>query len=141
MISELLSDGNWLAGFLAENNRRLAASYGALTSGLSAAGVPFVPSAAAMFCWVDLRAGLRREGGWEGERALWARMVQARALRGRSGIAVPVARGPELIFASASPHNPAQHHRNPQNLCKTAPKTSLNNPHKTLPPNPSQNQK
>jgi hypothetical protein len=32
-----------------------------------------------MFCWMDLREGLGGEvgGGWEGERRLWQRLIDA----------------------------------------------------------------
>ncbi len=44
------------------------------TAGLEAEGIPYLHPTAAMFCWVDLRAGLLSEG-WEGERELWQALV------------------------------------------------------------------
>lgn len=79
-ICEMLEDKAWLAGYVKENNARLARSYGLLTAALRAAHIPFVPAAGAMFAWIDLRRGLR-EASWSGEAELWQAMIdEARVL-------------------------------------------------------------
>lgn len=54
-IAALLSDDNWVDLYLTESRRLLRASYTALTSILSEAGIPFVPATSGMFVWLDLR--------------------------------------------------------------------------------------
>lgn len=54
-----------------------AAAAGALDA--LPAPVPYTPASAAMFLWVDLRAGLR-EATWEEEDSLWAHMVESKRL-------------------------------------------------------------
>ena len=46
---------------------------------LEGVSIPYVPSTAAMFLWVDLRAGLREET-WEEEESLWGYMVAHKRL-------------------------------------------------------------
>ncbi|KIY99821.1 hypothetical protein MNEG_8138 [Monoraphidium neglectum] len=82
LFATLLADAKFLASFVAENNRRLAHSYDLLTGALASAEdgpVPFAPATAAMFLWVDLRAGLRAPT-WEEEESLWSHMVEAKRL-------------------------------------------------------------
>ncbi|GBF93602.1 1-aminocyclopropane-1-carboxylate synthase [Raphidocelis subcapitata] len=81
MFAQLFGDAAFMGRFVAENNRRLAASYEALTGALDALPepVPYTPASAAMFLWIDLRAGLR-EATWEEEDSLWAHMVKSKRL-------------------------------------------------------------
>ncbi|KAI8471901.1 MAG: pyridoxal phosphate-dependent transferase [Monoraphidium minutum] len=77
LFAELLGDAKFLRHYVAENNRRLLHSYQTLTDALDAAGgdpIPYVPATAAMFLWIDLRAGLRAPT-WEEERSLWRYMA------------------------------------------------------------------
>lgn len=100
-LASVLSDAQWTDAFWAHNRAQLRASWQELTTALDAAGIPYVSGAkAAMFCWIDLREGLLREGGedarrppesgsgederdgggggaWEAERALWRDLVRA----------------------------------------------------------------
>ncbi|KAI8474180.1 MAG: pyridoxal phosphate-dependent transferase [Monoraphidium minutum] len=82
LFAELLGDAKFLRHYVAENNRRLLHSYQTLTDALDAAGgdpIPYVPATAAMFLWIDLRAGLRAPT-WEEERSLWRYMVDSKRL-------------------------------------------------------------
>lgn len=59
------------------------------TDALDAAGIPHVRACAAMFAWVDLRAGLL-EDSWEGEEELWrALCTDARVLFTPGALARP----------------------------------------------------
>ena len=75
VLAEILADADWTAGFVAQNAKELEASYDTLTGHLEAAGIPYVPSVAGMFVWVDLRAWLP-EASWAGEAALWGRVCE-----------------------------------------------------------------
>eukprot|EP00775_Hariotina_reticulata_P003457 gene3457-3728_t len=87
-LTRLLSDEAWLHNFLAENKRRLQHVYCTLSSGLTAAGIPFAPARAAMFLWADLSAAFsthssrqtscsdENEATWEDEARFWEYMVK-----------------------------------------------------------------
>ncbi|CAG9461444.1 unnamed protein product [Pedinophyceae sp. YPF-701] len=75
----LLEDEAWTEAYLAANNAALAGAYGALTAALDKHGIPHADSSSAMFCWIDLRKGLR-EKTWAGEQELWGRLVEQRLL-------------------------------------------------------------
>lgn len=83
LFAKLLGDQQFLNGFVEENKRRLANSYTLLTGAIDALGddisIPYVPASAAMFLWVDLRSGLRRQT-WEEEDSLWRHMVERHRL-------------------------------------------------------------
>ncbi|CAM9863055.1 unnamed protein product [Phaeothamnion confervicola] len=84
-MARLLSDRAFLDAYLAENARRLAASYAVVTARLAYAGVPFTEAAAGMFVWVDLRNFLDAPT-WAAERALFLRLRRgAAAGRGSGG--------------------------------------------------------
>lgn len=67
----MLSDRAFLDSYIQENNSRLQHSYALLTAACDRHGIPYVPAAAAMFLWVDLRQGLLHHS-WEGEMDLWS---------------------------------------------------------------------
>lgn len=69
-LTDLLSDPEWVAGFLAEGRRRLGASYRHVTSLLEEFGIPYLPAGAGCSVWVDLSAWLPSPG-FPGERELW----------------------------------------------------------------------
>ena len=73
-MTALLSDTAFVARFLTENRRRMAAAYSGLTAAADAAGVPYRPADAAMFLWIDLRRELAARE-WPEERALWQQLV------------------------------------------------------------------
>lgn len=75
-VAQALSDLEWADGFLASNQRELRASYDVVAGHLREAGIPFVPAAAGMFVWIDLRHWLP-ERSWEGERQLWESICDA----------------------------------------------------------------
>ncbi|KAK9835200.1 hypothetical protein WJX81_005398 [Elliptochloris bilobata] len=73
-VAALLSDGEFVEAFVAENCRRMATTYAGLTAAADAAGIAYHPAAAAMFLWIDLRKELRAPQ-WQEERALWQQLV------------------------------------------------------------------
>ncbi|GAA4880480.1 aminotransferase class I/II-fold pyridoxal phosphate-dependent enzyme [Kitasatospora terrestris] len=75
MLSWLLSDVLWTDAFLAENRRRLAASYSAAAGLLDAHGIPYAPAGAGLSIWADLEPWLPT-GDWGGERVLWQRLFE-----------------------------------------------------------------
>lgn len=109
LLGTLLADEAWLAGYVAENRRRLAAAYAATTRALTAAGVPFVPAEAGFFCLLDLRRFLDAPT-WAEEDALWRRMLARTNVNLTPGSAC---RAPEpgffrLCFAAVAPEQAAE---------------------------------
>ncbi|OLE28210.1 MAG: 1-aminocyclopropane-1-carboxylate deaminase [Actinobacteria bacterium 13_1_20CM_3_71_11] len=70
LLSGLLEDGAWVAGFLRTYRSRLAASYAAATERLVAAGIGYAPAQAGLSVWVDLRPWLPSPS-FDAEQALW----------------------------------------------------------------------
>ena len=109
LLGTLLADEAWLAGYVAENRRRLAAAYAATTRALTAAGVPFVPAEAGFFCLLDLRRFLDAPT-WAEEDALWRDMLARTNVNLTPGSAC---RAPEpgffrLCFAAVAPEQAAE---------------------------------
>ncbi|MFJ5260743.1 aminotransferase class I/II-fold pyridoxal phosphate-dependent enzyme [Streptomyces sp. NPDC088387] len=72
VLADLLADPGTVAAFLAENRRRLRASYQAATALLDAHGIPYVPAQAGCSVWADLGAWLPGpDPGFDAERELW----------------------------------------------------------------------
>ncbi|KJK58569.1 aminotransferase class I/II-fold pyridoxal phosphate-dependent enzyme [Saccharothrix sp. ST-888] len=74
-LADLLADPAWTADYLAENRRRLAASYAATAEALAQQGIPHIPAEAGCSLWLDLRAHLP-EPGYDGERRLWQTILE-----------------------------------------------------------------
>uniref|UniRef100_A0A7S0RJE5 Aminotransferase class I/classII large domain-containing protein n=1 Tax=Chlamydomonas leiostraca TaxID=1034604 RepID=A0A7S0RJE5_9CHLO len=78
-LTQVLSDDAFVDAFVAENQRRMRNAYAGLSGALDAAGIPHVRACAAMFAFLDLRAGLK-EDSWEGEDELWRALCAAGVL-------------------------------------------------------------
>ncbi|WP_103354545.1 aminotransferase class I/II-fold pyridoxal phosphate-dependent enzyme [Amycolatopsis sp. CA-128772] len=76
LLAGLLTDGDWVRGYLDGSRARLAAAYAGVTAALAEAGVPYVPAGAGFSVWLDLRAWLA-EPGTPGEHELWRRILDA----------------------------------------------------------------
>eukprot|EP00271_Cylindrocystis_brebissonii_P000013 TRINITY_DN10017_c0_g1_i1.p1 TRINITY_DN10017_c0_g1~~TRINITY_DN10017_c0_g1_i1.p1 ORF type:complete len:428 (+),score=65.53 TRINITY_DN10017_c0_g1_i1:186-1469(+) len=74
-LSMMLEDENFVDTYVKENNKRLKHSYEVLTSAFEAAGMPYMPACAAMFCWLDLRL-LLDEPTFEAETRLWREILE-----------------------------------------------------------------
>ena len=59
LMTQALEDASFVRRFLQKNQRNLRSSYNVLESKLKAAGIPFLPASAGMFCWIDMRKFLR----------------------------------------------------------------------------------
>ncbi|MFJ5774851.1 aminotransferase class I/II-fold pyridoxal phosphate-dependent enzyme [Streptomyces sp. NPDC093094] len=75
VLADLLADPRRVAAFLAENRRRLGASYAAAVRLLDVHGIPYAPAQAGCSVWADLGAWLPPGPGFEGERALWREIL------------------------------------------------------------------
>ena len=75
MLEQLISDDDWVAGFVAENRRRLGAAYVAVTSALEAASIPYLPAQAGFFFLCDMRRFMP-ELSWEAEQDLWRWLLE-----------------------------------------------------------------
>lgn len=89
LAANLLSDTDWVDGFLAEGRRRLRESATTTMKLLTAGGIGFVEPAGGFSLWVDLRPYLTDAG----EHELWQRILR----RGRVNIL------PGGVFASPEP--------------------------------------
>ncbi|OEL37302.1 1-aminocyclopropane-1-carboxylate synthase [Dichanthelium oligosanthes] len=69
-LAKMLSDHEFMARFLAESKRRLAARHDRFTSGLREVGIGCLHGNAGLFSWMDLR-GMLREKTPEAELELW----------------------------------------------------------------------
>lgn len=74
IIGEMVSDADWLDGFIAENRRRLGDAYRRVTAALDAAGIRYLAAEAGFFFLIDVRPFLG-EVTWEAEDALWRRFL------------------------------------------------------------------
>ena len=75
MLGELISDEEWVDGFIDTMQTRLGRAYDRLSSLLGAGGIAHVPAAAAVFTLLDLRPFLS-EPSWEAEHELWERIIR-----------------------------------------------------------------
>jgi aspartate/methionine/tyrosine aminotransferase len=75
LIGDMVSDADWVDGFVAENRRRLGDAYGKVTAAFNAAGIPYLAADAGFFFLIDVRSFLD-EVTWEAEDALWRRFLE-----------------------------------------------------------------
>jgi len=71
----MLSDDEFVKGFLEESAKRLAQRYGVLCRGLGQVGIKCLASSGGLFLWMDLR-GLLKKATFEAEMELWRVIVQ-----------------------------------------------------------------
>jgi bifunctional pyridoxal-dependent enzyme with beta-cystathionase and maltose regulon repressor activities len=69
-LTQVLTDGAFLAAYLASVRRRLALCCRGLEAAAAAIGAPLAPCRGAHTAWLDLRARLAAPT-WEAEQALW----------------------------------------------------------------------
>jgi aspartate/methionine/tyrosine aminotransferase len=74
LLRDLLSDPDWVDGFLTANRGRLAASYALAADLLTEAGIPFRAAEAGFSIWTDLRRWLDDDSA-VAEEALWRRLL------------------------------------------------------------------
>jgi aspartate/methionine/tyrosine aminotransferase len=74
LLEQLISDSDWVTGFMTENQRRLGDAYRKVTAALDRHGIIHLPAEAGFFFLCDLRPFLD-EPTWEGEATLWRRIL------------------------------------------------------------------
>ena len=74
LLGAMISDDAWADAYVAEMRRRLGGVYGRVAGELDAAGIPYLPAQAGLFLLADLRRFLAAPT-WEGEHALWRRIL------------------------------------------------------------------
>jgi aspartate/methionine/tyrosine aminotransferase len=74
ILGEMISDQEWVNGYLDEMRAGLRTSYGAVTAALDEAGIQHLPAAGGFFLLCDLREYLEAPT-WEAEDTLWHRLV------------------------------------------------------------------
>ncbi len=84
VIGELFKDANFIAEYIAENQRRITASYQLATSTLDAMHIPYVPAQGSLFIWADFSQFLSEDSA-EGEEALWMALYQKTGILLTSG--------------------------------------------------------
>lgn len=75
LLSELLSDKNFMKNYMDENRKRLKARWEMLVSALRDAGIGCLKSNAGVFCWVDMRH-LLSCNTFDAEMELWKRILR-----------------------------------------------------------------
>ncbi|KAL0451940.1 UNVERIFIED_CONTAM: 1-aminocyclopropane-1-carboxylate synthase 2 [Sesamum latifolium] len=73
-IAAMLSDEEFIDGFLSESGARLGRAHDTFVKGLEKAGVKCLESNAGLYCWMDLRH-LLKEPTFEAETLLWRTMI------------------------------------------------------------------
>lgn len=125
-LSKLLADDTWLDGYLKANRARMLEAYKQLAGALDAAGIPYTPSPAGMFTWLDLRAAFSSNGSsaarpaaavaaassssgtWQDEADLWQHMLDVHKLVLTPGAACHAAEPGFFRMCWAWPH-PGSH--------------------------------
>lgn len=74
LLSELLSDKNFVSNYIAVNQKRLRQRQARLVTGLNRIGIQCLEGNAGLFSWVDMRH-LLSSSTVEGEIKLWGKMV------------------------------------------------------------------
>ncbi len=70
LLGRVISDTDFMTGYVARNRERLTESYATVVAGLRELGVPYVPSRGSLFVWIDLSEFLGEDSD-AGELALW----------------------------------------------------------------------
>lgn len=73
-LGRIIADGAWVNRYTGELRRRLGETYRRVSAALDEAGIPHVRAEAGIFVVCDLRRFLG-EATWEGEHALWRRLL------------------------------------------------------------------
>jgi 1-aminocyclopropane-1-carboxylate synthase len=73
-LAEMLEDKSWLDGYVVESKSRLATAYSRFTAMLDESKVPYLPSCAGFFVFIDLRAWMK-DGTAEAEHTLWKYII------------------------------------------------------------------
>ncbi len=74
LLEQLISDEEWMSGFIAENQRRLGNTYRQVTTVLDSFGIRHLPAGAGFFFLCDLREFMDQPS-WESEATLWRRIL------------------------------------------------------------------
>lgn len=75
LLEQLISDRGWVAGFVAENERRLREAYRRTVEALDTACIPYFPAQGGFFLLCDLRPFMDTVT-WEAEAGLWTRLLE-----------------------------------------------------------------
>ena len=74
LLGELISDDEWVDGFIETMRRLLGDAYRRVTASLDGGGIAYVPAEAGFFVLLDLRRFLTQPT-WDAENALWRRLL------------------------------------------------------------------
>jgi aspartate/methionine/tyrosine aminotransferase len=101
LLGQMISDDAWVDAYVAEMRDRLGAAYRSVTGALDEEGIPYMAAGAGFFFLCDMRPFMA-EPTWEGERALWRRMLDEANVNLTPGSACRVAEPGfmRLCFAS-----------------------------------------
>jgi len=90
LLGQMITDDPWVDGYVTGMRARLGAAYRSVAGALDEEGIPFLPAEAGFFVLCDLRR-FTPEQSWEGERALWRRMLDEANVNLTPGAACRVA--------------------------------------------------
>jgi aspartate/methionine/tyrosine aminotransferase len=74
MLGEMISDDEWVDGYVAEMQSRLRDAHRRTTDALDDAGIGYLPAEAGFFVLCDMRS-LLSAPTWEDEERLWRRIL------------------------------------------------------------------
>ena len=75
LLQQMISDDEWVDGYLTENRRRLGEAYSRVTAALDSVGVRYFPAEAGFFILCDMRRFMT-EINWEAEATLWRSLLE-----------------------------------------------------------------
>jgi aspartate/methionine/tyrosine aminotransferase len=101
LLGQMISDDAWVDAYVAGMRGRLRDAYRSITGALDEKGIPYLAAEAGFFFLCDLRRFMA-EPTWEGEHALWRRMLEEANVNLTPGSACRVAEPGfmRLCFAS-----------------------------------------
>ena len=104
LLAEMIRDDDWVDGYVAENGRRLQASYSIVATALMKADIPFIEPQAGFFVMCDMRRFMN-EASWHGEEELWRDLLERAHVNVTPGSACRVSEPGwmRLCFASETP--------------------------------------
>jgi aspartate/methionine/tyrosine aminotransferase len=76
VLQLLLSDVEFMTGYVARNQERLTDAYATVVESLRGLGIPYVPSRGSHFVWADFSAFLARDSA-EAELEFWRRLFES----------------------------------------------------------------
>lgn len=104
LLSAMLRDHDWVAGFQAQNRQRLTVAYATVISTLRQHGINYAPAAGSLFVWFDCSRFLSEDTD-EAEQALWREIFADTGLllTAPDGMAAPQRGRFRMVYSGVPP--------------------------------------